>query len=109
MTGVAAQRWRADLASWAIPEEILRGAERSPWGHPVKQFAARADADVADPAGMSYERAVAALTDVRRLSGRPGTVLDVGAGAGAASLPLARWTAQITAVDRSDGMLAGFA
>ena len=108
MTG-AAQRWRDDLEAWAIPEEILAAAGRSPWGHPVKRFAARADADLAAPGGMSYQRALEALTDVRRRRGRAGTVLDVGSGAGAASLPLAPWAAAITAVDRSADMLAAFA
>jgi SAM-dependent methyltransferase len=105
----AAQRWQADLATWAIPEEIMASTGRSPWGHPVQRFAARADADLAAPTGMSYQRALEALTDVRRRTGRAGTVLDVGAGAGAACLPLAPWAAEIVAVDRSSDMLAAFA
>jgi SAM-dependent methyltransferase len=58
---------------------------------------------------MSYERSVMALAEVRRLYGQAGSVLDVGAGAGAASLPLARWASDVTAVDRSAHMLAAFA
>lgn len=87
----------------------MAAAGRSPWGHPVARFAARADADMADPDGMSFLRAREALELVGIRSGAPGTVLDVGAGAGAASLPLARWTAGIVAVDRSADMLAAFA
>src|SRR5207248_8317418 len=39
----AAARWRADLESWAIPEEILDAAPETPWGCPVDLFARRAD------------------------------------------------------------------
>ncbi len=109
MSPGAADRWRADLAAWAIPDRILNATGRSPWGHPVQRFAARADADLATPGGMSYQRALEALAEVRRRIGRPGTLLDVGAGAGAACLPLAPWTEQITAVDRSADMLTAFA
>ena len=74
----------------------------------MQRFAARADADIAEPTGTSYSRALDALALVRGQTGRAGTVLDVGAGAGAASLPLAPWTSQLTAVDPSAGMLAAF-
>jgi SAM-dependent methyltransferase len=104
-----AARWAAYLAEWAIPDEILASTDRSPWGHPVQRFAARADADLAAPGGASYRRALDALTDVRGRTGQPGTLLDVGAGAGAASLPLAGWTRATTAVDPSPAMLAAFA
>ena len=30
--------WRDDLASWAIPEEILSQADEPPWVHPVAMF-----------------------------------------------------------------------
>jgi SAM-dependent methyltransferase len=104
-----AARWASALAEWAIPDAILSAAERSPWGHPVKRFAAKADADLAAPGGVSYGRALDALAEVRGRTGHAGTLLDVGAGAGAASLPLAPWAAAITAVDPSAGMLAAFA
>lgn len=101
--GPAALEWARALAEWAVPPEILAGATRSPWGHPVRRFADRADAALAHPEGPSFERARTALAD-----GGPGTVLDVGAGAGAASLPLAPWATAFTAVDREPGMLAAF-
>ena len=50
------------------------------------------------PGGASYDRERAALDP-------PGSVLDVGAGAGAACLPLASRTTALTAVDTDDGML----
>src|SRR2546430_4648282 len=42
--GAAADRWRDDLAAWAIPQPILDAAPESPWHFPVELFARRADA-----------------------------------------------------------------
>lgn len=66
-------------------------------------FGRRADRSLEEPGGASYELAAAALAT-------PGTVLDVGAGAGAASLPLARWAGarSLVAVDSSPSMLDAF-
>jgi SAM-dependent methyltransferase len=108
VTGTAAERWSAALESWAVPEPILASAGRSPWGHPVARFAARADAEVLTPSGASFERGVEALEAVEAATGRAGTLLDVGAGAGAASLPLLPWASAVTAVDSSAEMLAAF-
>ena len=91
-------RWRDDLAAWAIPEQILAGTTESPWVLPVQVFARRADKLSAQPAGRSFEREWAALDPA-------GTVLDVGSGAGAASLPLAPRTTELVAVDSSQQML----
>lgn len=96
-----AEQWRSDLAAWAIPEDIMASAEESPWTLPSTVFARRTDRALDNPQGPSYEAAWAALDP-------PGTVLDVGAGAGAASLPLAPRALAITAVDTSDEMLAEF-
>jgi SAM-dependent methyltransferase len=106
----AAHRWREQLEAWAIPDEILRAAPESPWQHPTEVFAKRADSYVAKPVGVSRERAIAALEAWPDGSRRPGgSVLDVGAGAGAASLPLARATTELTAVDPSRAMLDALA
>jgi SAM-dependent methyltransferase len=96
--GDAARRWREQLEAWAIPDEFLRAVPDSPWQHPTEVFAKRADSYVAKPVGVSWERAIAALEP-------RGVVLDVGAGAGAASLPLARATTELIAVDQSRTML----
>ena len=91
-------RWRADLAAWAIPEHITGAVAESPWVLPTQVFARRADAVSAAPAGASFERAWAALDP-------PGSVIDVGSGAGAASLPLAPRLTELVAVDPSEAML----
>ena len=70
---------------------------------PRQVFARRADRLRRDPGGPSFERAWEALDP-------PGSVLDVGSGAGAACLPLAPRTTTLTAVDADDemlGLLAG--
>ena len=91
-------RWRSDLAAWAIPVEITATVEQSPWVLPRQVFARRADRVAASPAGLSYERAWAALDP-------PGSVLDVGSGAGAACLPLLPRCTALTAVDTEPDML----
>jgi SAM-dependent methyltransferase len=96
---VLLQRWREDLASWAIPEHITAAVTESPWVLPPQVFARRADAVSAEPSGPSYERAWAALDT-------PGSVLDVGSGPGAACLPLLARTTTLTAVDEAGPMLA---
>ncbi len=92
------QRWRDDLAAWAIPEEISASVTESPWVLPRQVFARRADTVSAQPDGESYQRAWAALDP-------PGTVLDVGSGPGAACLPLLPRTSALTAVDADEHML----
>lgn len=105
MTGNAARRWREDLGSWAIPPEILDAAPESPWGCPPGLFARAAEhalAEGADTPTPSRLRALEALPE-------GGSVLDVGAGGGAASLPLCPPAAVVTAVDQSRQMLGRFA
>lgn len=96
------ERWRDDLASWAIPEEITSAVPDSPWVLPRGMFARRAESQLAEPGGRSFGRAWEALSP-------PGSVLDVGAGVGAASLPLAPRATSITAVDVDEGMLSALA
>lgn len=99
--GSAARRWPADLAAWAIPAEILDQAPESPWGFPPGLFAHSAEQAVGADLSPSGRRAREALPD-------GGSVLDVGAGAGAASLPLAPPARRIVAVDQSPAMLEAF-
>jgi SAM-dependent methyltransferase len=91
-------RWRDELAGWAIPEEIISGVAESPWELPRQVFARRADRLAAAPSGPSWQRAWGALDP-------PGSVLDVGSGAGAACLPLLPRTTALTAVDEDEAML----
>jgi SAM-dependent methyltransferase len=92
------ERWSGDLAAWAIPEPITAAVSESPWVLPRQVFARRADRVSAAPSGPSYRRALAALDP-------PGSVLDVGSGAGAACLPLLPRATSLTAVDTDPQML----
>lgn len=100
----ASQRWADDLAAWAIPEAVLDRATDSPWVLPRPVFVRRADVQIADPIGATYAAAVEALAT-------PGTVLDIGAAAGATSLPLLGRAPvrELTAVDADTELLSHFA
>ncbi|MGH9039346.1 MAG: class I SAM-dependent methyltransferase [Acidimicrobiia bacterium] len=102
--GEAARRWAEALAGWAIPAEILEAAPETPWGCPTGLFARAAEEALAHEAALSptARHALEVLPN-------GGSVLDVGAGGGAASLPLAPPAGSITAVDQSAGMLEAFA
>jgi SAM-dependent methyltransferase len=97
----ALDRWREQLEGWAIPEEILAAAPESPWGFPVGLFRSRARRAGSGPATPSNLEAARHLPP-------GGTVLDVGAGGGAASLPLAGVAGRLAAVDESPEMVASF-
>jgi hypothetical protein len=100
----SARRWREDLESWAIPAEILEAAPETPWGCPTGLFARAAEEAVAARTASptpSQRRALEALPE-------GGSIIDVGAGGGAASLPLCPPAASVTAVDQSARMLSAF-
>ena len=100
-TGPAARLWAESLAAWAVPEEILAAAPQSPYGFDVGLFARIADE------ALEWE------TPSRRvaLEALPGggSVLDIGCGGGAASLPLAPPAALLVGLDQSSEMLKAFA
>jgi SAM-dependent methyltransferase len=84
----AVQRWADELAAWAIAPEILAAAPESPYGFPPGLFG-------------SGRGSTVTLDAVR--AGLPGSVLDVGCGGGAASVPAG--ADALLAVDESPVML----
>lgn len=101
--GAAAQAWRDALEAWAIPRHILDAAPSSPWGFDPGRFGSIADAAIAlEHDEPSHAAARAALP-------AGGTVLDVGAGAGAGSLRLADRAGRLVAFDASRPLLEEFA
>lgn len=94
----AADKWRDDLASWAIPDEIRAQAPQDPWIHPVAQFIAP---DVI-PDSRAHQAAREALPE-------GGSVLDVGCGGGRAALALVPPAGLLIGVDHQQGMLDAFA
>ncbi|MHB8507104.1 MAG: class I SAM-dependent methyltransferase [Candidatus Dormibacteria bacterium] len=96
----AALRWRAALAGWAIPPTILAATEESPWTLPTGLFEQRADRAL-QAKSPSVDAALQWLPE-------GGTVLDVGCGPGAASLPLGQRAGRLIGVDVSSNFLAEF-
>ncbi len=89
------------MRSWAIPDAILDAAPESPWGFPVELFRSRAELAGSGDLTFANRRARDALP-----SG--GIVIDVGVGAGAASLPLRNRCSLIVGVDSSAEQLSEF-
>ncbi|TMD87269.1 MAG: class I SAM-dependent methyltransferase, partial [Chloroflexi bacterium] len=89
----AATRWKDALASWAIPDRILAQARDDPWALPVALFETK-QPDISP----SHRRALEPLA-------AGATVLDVGAGRCAMSLPLRPPAQRIVAVDSTPAML----
>lgn len=98
-SNTAAERWAAQLAEWAIPEEILAQAPVSPWTHATANFAVDA---TLDRSVLSAEVARTVLPQ----SG--GSVLDVGCGGGRAAMSLVPPAAHVIGVDQDARMLAQF-
>jgi SAM-dependent methyltransferase len=97
-----ADRWAQALAARAIPQRILDAAPTSPWGFPTELFRIRAEA--------STSRPIPTPTTAWALEALPtsGSVLDVGVGGGASSLPLAPRAGRITGFDQQTDMLEVF-
>src|SRR5262249_61442243 len=84
-----------------ITEHMLAQGVESPWQSSARIFARRADDQLPMPSGPSYERALEALP-------AGGSVLDIGSGAGAASLPLGARAGRLVAVDPEQAMLDAY-
>jgi SAM-dependent methyltransferase len=97
LSNSAVEKWRSDLASWAIPDEILAQAEVPPWFHPAALFAL--PEQIWD--SPSHQRAREAMPD-------GGTVLDIGCGGGIAAFAIAPPAAKVIGVDHQLEMLEMF-
>jgi SAM-dependent methyltransferase len=90
----AAQQWADELAAWAIDPAILAAATEPPYELPPEIFAPGRD------------RTPSPLTELARSALRPGgSVLDIGAGAGATSLDVVPPDGHLHAVDTQPSML----
>lgn len=94
--GAAAQAWREQLEAWAIAPDILAAAPESPYGFPPGLFGSRAGAPTTHAA-------------IRGSLPDAGTLLDIGCGGGAASIPLAPYVGSLLAVDSSAELLEVYA
>ncbi len=102
-TQTAAARWTAMMDARRVPDEILAHAPASPYRQDPERFRAATE----PPDTPSRRAALALLAETPGPGGR--RVLDVGCGAGAASLALAGEIDHVVGVDPASDMLAAFA
>lgn len=95
----AVDHWRSQLEAWAIPDELLAAVDDSPYRWPVELFRRR-NISAAESEPPPTFRIVSAL------AGPGGSVLDIGAGTGRASLDLARHGHPVTGLEKSADMAA---
>ena len=95
----AAERWARDLASWAIPPEILESAPRRPYVFLPEMFSA--------PEPGTFELSLSNRRALEALDGG-GSVLDVGCGGGAAAFAVAPPATEVIGADRQSDMLDQF-
>jgi SAM-dependent methyltransferase len=90
----AAEKWKQDLASWAIPQEILDQAVEKPWIHPPALF------EIPEVIGdsLSHQRAREAMPV-------GGTVLDIGCGGGIGAFAITPPASNVIGVDEQQEML----
>jgi SAM-dependent methyltransferase len=97
----AVRRWRDRLAARSIPPRILAAAPETPWGFPTELFRHRAEESTRVDPTPSTSRGLESLP-------QNGSLLDVGCGGGATSLPFAGHAGRVTGVDGQEDMLASF-
>jgi SAM-dependent methyltransferase len=100
--------WSVALGEWAIPDDLLATAQDDPWavgGAVYRERAHAAAAATREPQAVDDRSRAVALEALAALPGGRGTVLDVGAGAGAAGLALASRLTRLTGIDRSAPLL----
>ncbi len=95
----AAERWRTQLEAWALPQQLLDSVPDSPYSWPPELWRRRHE---------ETHVATKTLEVVEMFVSPPASVLDVGAGTGRASLPLAERGYRVVGVERNQGMAAGF-
>lgn len=96
----AAARWRGYLEAWALPPSLLAAMPESPYTWPADLYRRGRQADAGSPPSPTARRVLALLPP-------GGSVLDVGAGTGRTSLPLAALGHPVTAVERNPAMAQG--
>lgn len=93
----AAQKWKKDLESWGIPQEIIDKAPESPWIHPPVLFQIPKQIELTP----SHQKAFDALPV-------DGSILDIGCGGGVAAFAMGSKAGKVIGVDHQPEMLEMF-
>ena len=93
----AAEKWKSDLALWAIPQEILDQAVEKPWIHPPALF----EIPEVIKDSLSHQRAREAMPV-------GGSVLDIGCGGGIGAFGITPPAGHVIGVDEQQAMLELF-
>ena len=88
------EKWKVDLQSWAIPEEIINQAPESPWIHPPVLF------QISEKIEDTFSHQIAKVALLPQ-----GWVLDVGCGGGVATFANSGETSYAIGVDHQKEML----
>ena len=96
----AAEHWRQQLEDWALPPDLLASVEASPYGWSRRVWKQKGERGLDPDAGSLTTNLVS------ELAGPNGSVIDIGAGTGRASLPLVRRGHPVTMVEPNANMLA---
>jgi len=94
VNNAAAEKWKRNLDSWAIPQEILEQAEVAPWVHPPALFALP-EIISETPSHMKAREALP----------EGGSILDIGCGGGVATFAIAKRGNHVIGVDHQAEML----
>jgi SAM-dependent methyltransferase len=94
VSNCAASKWRSNLESWAIPDEVLVQAEVAPWVHPPALF--ELPREITDSPSHAKAREVLSETD---------SILDIGCGGGVATFAIAKSGNHVIGVDHQAEML----
>ena len=97
----AARRWSDQLDEWAIPEHLLAAVDESPYGWSQTLWKRRSERSRVE------DDETVTTTIARRLLTSGDGLIDVGAGRGRASLPLAAEGHPLVAVEKNPDMVAG--
>ena len=93
----AGEKWKRDLESWGIPQEIIDQAPESPWIHPPVLFQIPQQIELTP----SHQKAFEALPV-------GGSILDIGCGGGIAAFAMGSKAGRVIGVDHQPEMLEMF-
>ncbi|MFM1825486.1 MAG: hypothetical protein RLZZ37_121 [Actinomycetota bacterium] len=97
MSNYLIDKWKKDLQSWAIPEEIIKTAVESPWIHPPVLF------QIPEKIDQTFSHQIA-----REALLPNGSVLDIGCGGGIATFANSDITNSAIGIDHQKEMIEMF-